>query len=121
MFLLVKREYVDLTSLCKDPFSSEFQQVRWKGEARSSSTADVAYLINGNTRRELCLGLGADAIAKLNAVKEKLLTSKGSEYQQLLKERLDLTVDVRMKTSWIVAFYDQGRFFMFQVRAGCSA
>jgi hypothetical protein len=26
-----------------------------------------------------------------------------------------------MKTSWIVAFYDQGRFFMFHVRAGCSA
>lgn len=113
MFLLVKRQYIDLTSLSKDPFSSEFQQVRWKTEARNSSTTDVAYLINGNTRRELCLGLGGDAIAKLDVIKEKLQKSKGAEYQQLLKERLDITIEVRMKTSWIVAFYDHGMCVIF--------
>ena len=110
MFMVLKPAYLDITTLCKDPFSPEFQQVRWKGEARSSTTADLAYLVNGNTRRELCLRFGEDAISKLNAIKKKITDSKENDaaYQQLIKQRAEAMVQVRRKTSWIVAFFDQG-------------
>lgn len=95
MYLMVKRQYIDLDSLCKDPFSSTFNQVRWKSEARHPDVKDVAYLVNGNTRRHLCLSLGTHAIDALKSVK-----GEGKERAEAIKQ-------VRIQTSWIVAFYDQ--------------
>jgi hypothetical protein len=112
MFMLVKRKYIDLASLVKDPFSDEFFQVRWTPEARDSTKTDYAHLINGNTRRELCISLGTDAMNKLEAVKTKITDCKDTgreEYHQLLQERTEAATEVRIKTSWIVAFFDQGQ------------
>jgi hypothetical protein len=111
MFMLVKPKYIDASSLRKDPFSSEFHQVRWASEARDPKTSDVAYLVNGNTRRELCVNLGADALSQLNAIKAKIENSKGisaQDFQKLTKERAEAATLVRFNTSWIVAFFDQG-------------
>lgn len=119
MFMLIKPRYIDIESLHRDPFSSEFLQVRWSACARDPNTKDVAHLVNGNTRRELCLSLGAAAMSKLDDVKSKIVASKGSgpEYHQLLKERSELLTEVRIKTSWIVAFYDQGEASTESLRA----
>lgn len=110
MFMLIKRRYIDVDSLRRDPFSSEFPQVRWISDARDPNTKDVAHLVNGNTRRELCLSMGVAAISKLNEIKSKIAASKGSspDHHQLLKDRSEAAKEVRMQTSWIVAFFNQG-------------
>jgi hypothetical protein len=99
IFMMVKPKYLDLSSLRKDPFASEFLQVSWTSEARDPKTSDVASLLNGNTRRELCLRLGKDAITHYKSLKKSDVSEE---------RRADAITDIRNATTWIVAFFDQG-------------
>jgi len=106
MFMLVKASLVDPSSLCKDPFSSEFNQVRWTKDAKALGA--VASLINGNTRRELCSHMGKQSISEYEAVQTQYQKSSGAAREELQKERIRVATKVRVDTSWIVAFFDKG-------------
>lgn len=108
MFMLIKPQYINLSSLCKDPFGSKFSRVQWAPEAKDAK--DVASLINGNTRRHLCVQMGRDSISEFDSVRLKLLKTKagGEEHQSLLNEQHEALIKIRTTTSWLVAFFDQG-------------
>jgi hypothetical protein len=100
MFMLVKPRYIDPSSLRKDPFASDFLHVRWTSLVKDPKPTDVASLVNGNTRRELCLRLGQDAIAHFKTLRK---SAGASEEEQKVA-----ISNIRVATSWIVAFFDQG-------------
>lgn len=110
MFMLVKSKYLELDTLRKDPFSNEFRQVRWSPLAKEPTTTDVAYLINGNTRREVCVRLGQKPIEDYKTLRAKFKHGKYPDHDQkkMEKQCTLAAYNIRASTSWIVAFFDQG-------------
>jgi len=92
IFMLVKSSHINPSSLCKDPFSSEFNQVHWMKEAKTPG--EVASLINGNTQRELCAHMDKDAIHEYEVVRSKYHKSAGAAREELQKERVKAATKV---------------------------